>query len=72
MCFGTALVVLDGSIATVALPTIARDLGVDAFFDQSKAPDVCRQQHGQLVAPTRAYKLDNLRGDLLIHRAFAQ
>jgi DHA2 family multidrug resistance protein-like MFS transporter len=26
--FGTALVVLDGGIATVALPTIARDLGV--------------------------------------------
>lgn len=26
--FGTALVVIDGSIATVALPTIARDLGV--------------------------------------------
>lgn len=28
--FGTALVVVDGTIATVALPTIARDLGVDA------------------------------------------
>ncbi|MBM6576585.1 MFS transporter [Microvirga sp. SRT01] len=27
---GTALVVVDGAIATVALPTIARDLGVDA------------------------------------------
>jgi DHA2 family multidrug resistance protein-like MFS transporter len=27
--FGTALVVIDGAIATVALPTIARDLGVD-------------------------------------------
>jgi len=27
--FGTALVVLDGAIPTVALPTIARDLGVD-------------------------------------------
>ncbi|MGV3770917.1 MAG: MFS transporter, partial [Sphingobium phenoxybenzoativorans] len=26
--FGTALVVIDGSIANVALPTIARDLGV--------------------------------------------
>ncbi|HEX8447457.1 MAG TPA: MFS transporter [Sphingomonas sp.] len=26
--FGTALVVLDGAIATIALPTIARDLGV--------------------------------------------
>ena len=28
--FGTALVVIDGAIATVALPTIARDLGVDS------------------------------------------
>jgi DHA2 family multidrug resistance protein-like MFS transporter len=28
--FGTALFVLDGTIANVALPTIARDLGVDA------------------------------------------
>ena len=28
ICFGTALLVLDGSIANVALPTIARDLGV--------------------------------------------
>ncbi|MDB5662026.1 MAG: transporter [Sphingomonas bacterium] len=27
--FGTALVVIDGAIASVALPTIARDLGVD-------------------------------------------
>ena len=27
--FGTALVVIDGGIPTVALPTIARDLGVD-------------------------------------------
>ncbi len=27
---GTALVVIDGAIATVALPTIARDLGVDS------------------------------------------
>jgi DHA2 family multidrug resistance protein-like MFS transporter len=27
--FGTALLVIDGGIATVALPTIARDLGVD-------------------------------------------
>ncbi len=27
--FGTALVVLDGAIATVALPTIARDLHTD-------------------------------------------
>ena len=26
--FGTALLVIDGSIPTVALPTIARDLGV--------------------------------------------
>ena len=30
MSFGTALVVIDGAIATVALPTIARDLGVDS------------------------------------------
>ena len=30
LSFGTALVVLDGSIANVALPTIARALGVDA------------------------------------------
>ncbi|WP_293882465.1 MFS transporter [Sphingomonas sp.] len=28
--FGTALVILDGGIANVALPTIARDLGVDS------------------------------------------
>ncbi len=28
--FGTALVVIDGAIATVALPTIARDLAVDS------------------------------------------
>jgi DHA2 family multidrug resistance protein-like MFS transporter len=28
ICFGTALLVLDGAIPTVALPTIARDLGV--------------------------------------------
>ncbi|MGE5721235.1 MAG: MFS transporter [Sphingomonadales bacterium] len=28
--FGTALVVIDGAIATVALPTIARDLNVDS------------------------------------------
>lgn len=28
--FGTALVVIDGGIASVALPTIARDLGVDS------------------------------------------
>jgi DHA2 family multidrug resistance protein-like MFS transporter len=28
--FGTALVVIDGAIPTVALPTIARDLGVDS------------------------------------------
>src|SRR5690606_760906 len=27
--FGTALLVLDGAIANVALPTIARDLGVE-------------------------------------------
>nr|WP_221240546.1 MFS transporter [Sphingobium boeckii] len=30
LSFGTALVVIDGGIASVALPTIARDLGVDA------------------------------------------
>ena len=30
LSFGTALVVLDGAIATVALPTIARDLGTDS------------------------------------------
>ena len=30
LSFGTALVVLDGGIANVALPTIAHDLGVDA------------------------------------------
>jgi DHA2 family multidrug resistance protein-like MFS transporter len=30
LSFGTALVVIDGGIATVALPTIARDLGVEA------------------------------------------
>lgn len=30
LSFGTALVILDGAIATVALPTIARDLGVDS------------------------------------------
>lgn len=30
LCFGTALVVIDGAIVTVALPTIARDLAVDS------------------------------------------
>jgi len=30
LSFGTALVVLDGGIANVALPTIAHDLGVDS------------------------------------------
>ena len=29
LSFGTALVILDGGIANVALPTIAHDLGVD-------------------------------------------
>ncbi|WP_277978775.1 MFS transporter [Sphingomonas phyllosphaerae] len=28
LCFGTALVIIDGGVANVALPTIARDLGV--------------------------------------------
>ncbi len=30
LCFGTALVVIDGGVANVALPTIARDLGVSS------------------------------------------
>jgi MFS transporter, DHA2 family, multidrug resistance protein len=30
LCFGTALVIIDGGVANVALPTIARDLGVGA------------------------------------------
>jgi MFS transporter, DHA2 family, multidrug resistance protein len=30
VAFGTALAVIDGSIVTVALPTVARDLGVDS------------------------------------------
>lgn len=30
VAFGTALAVIDGSIVTVALPTLARDLGVDS------------------------------------------
>ncbi|MHC9417718.1 MFS transporter [Sphingomonas citri] len=30
LCFGTALVIIDGGVANVALPTIARDLGVDS------------------------------------------
>lgn len=30
ICFGTALAVIDGSIVTVALPTLAQDLHVDA------------------------------------------
>lgn len=30
LCFSTAAIVLDGSIATIALPTIARDLGIGA------------------------------------------
>lgn len=29
LCFGTALVIIDGGVANVALPTIARDLRVD-------------------------------------------
>ncbi len=30
LCFGTALVIIDGGVANVALPTIARDLSVDS------------------------------------------
>ena len=30
LCAGTALVIIDGGIANVALPSIARDLGVDS------------------------------------------
>ncbi|MDQ2878519.1 MAG: MFS transporter [Pseudomonadota bacterium] len=30
LCCGTALIIIDGGIATVALPSIAHDLGVDA------------------------------------------
>jgi DHA2 family multidrug resistance protein-like MFS transporter len=30
LCFGTALVIIDGGVANVALPTIARDLGVSS------------------------------------------
>ena len=30
LCFGTALVIIDGGVANVALPTIARDLHVDS------------------------------------------
>lgn len=30
LCFGTALVIIDGGVANVALPTIARDLGVQS------------------------------------------
>ena len=30
LCFGTALVIIDGGVANVALPTIARDLRVDS------------------------------------------
>ncbi|KQT32424.1 MFS transporter [Sphingomonas sp. Leaf412] len=30
LCCGTALVIIDGGVATVALPTIARDLGVES------------------------------------------
>lgn len=30
LCFGTALVIIDGGVASVALPTIARDLHVDS------------------------------------------
>lgn len=30
LCFGTALVIIDGAVANVALPTIARDLRVDS------------------------------------------
>lgn len=29
LCFGTALVIIDGGVANVALPSIARDLGVE-------------------------------------------
>jgi DHA2 family multidrug resistance protein-like MFS transporter len=30
LCCGTALIIIDGAVATVALPTIARDLRVDS------------------------------------------
>ncbi len=30
LCFGTALVIIDGGVANVALPTIARDLHVES------------------------------------------
>ncbi|WP_093665990.1 MFS transporter [Sphingomonas gellani] len=30
LCFGTALVIIDGGVANVALPTIAHDLGVES------------------------------------------
>jgi DHA2 family multidrug resistance protein-like MFS transporter len=30
LCFGTALVIIDGGVANVALPTIARDMGVSS------------------------------------------
>ena len=29
LCLGTALIIIDGGVANIALPTIARDLGVD-------------------------------------------
>ena len=30
LCLGSSLVIIDGGVANVALPTIARDLGVDS------------------------------------------
>ena len=29
LCLGTALIIIDGGVANIALPTIARDLKID-------------------------------------------
>ena len=51
--FGTALVVLDGAIATVALPTIARDLHTDG---QRRGPDRHRLPAGAGDEPAAAVR----------------
>jgi len=65
LSFGTALVVIDGGIATVALPTIARDLGVDS------AAAVLVVTVYQLVLVMTLLPFSNL-GDRIGHRTLYQ
>jgi len=65
LSFGTALVVVDGAVATVALPTVARDLGVA----ESSAVFVVTIY--QLVLVTTLLPLSAL-GDRLGHRRLYQ